>query len=127
MSDNAEADNNLPFYLRLLLKIPKMSLESFSATFQNIFWTVLLPLMLMGYSFLNLILLILLPFPWNYASVIGVAFVLMLFMLRIFLDRELNTAKAMLKEGNFRWNVERAIEDYFQLLKKQNDNKNSEN
>jgi len=126
MSDNTNVDENLPLVYRLLLKVPRLKVEFFSVRFDGVFWAVLLPIMVAGYNFLNLVLLVFLPFPFNYVSVAIGASLIILLVLRIFLERALNTKRAIMGETQFRWDIDEALEHYLHLQKEEDD-KNSEN
>ncbi|MCJ7423323.1 hypothetical protein MUP01_03535 [Candidatus Bathyarchaeota archaeon] len=107
----------LPLSYRILLKVPKLSLESFSERFQGIFWIIVLPVLFMCDFFANLAFLTMLPFPSNCLSVFLLTLTIALLLLRILLERALNTRDAMLKQGSYRWDVEKSFQEYEQLLR----------
>jgi len=76
--------------------------------------------MLRGYVFLNLVLLVFLPFPFNYVSVAAGAFVIILLILRMFLERALNPRRATLGKTHFYWSIDKSLEDCRQLRKGEN-------
>jgi hypothetical protein len=115
--DNADADHSeIPLLYRLVLKLPRLSLNGFSDRFQGLFWALILPTFVISDTIINLLFVMCLPFPFNLISVVLFTSILLTFILRIFLERALNTRRAIIGEGRFRWNVERAIQEYTQLL-----------
>lgn len=96
MSDNTSDRKDLPLLYRFLLRVPKLSLENFQMESEGIFWAVIVPIMLTGDVFLNLVLLVFLPFPFNYLSVTFITLIVAILVLRIHLERFLNTRKAIL-------------------------------
>lgn len=124
MSDDTGNLSNLPLRYRLILKVPKLSLEGYSEKFQGLFWVVLLPIFLLGDLCLNLLLLVGLPFPTNYlAFFVATSFVIML-ILRILVEQTLSASNAMLKERH-RWDVDKAVQGYLKILHKEKHDDNA--
>jgi hypothetical protein len=125
--DNADADHSeIPLLYRLILKFPLLSLNGFSDRFQGLFWVLILPTFVISDTMINLLFVMCLPFPFNLISVVLFTSILLMFILRIFLERALNTRRAIIGEGRFRWNVERAIQEYAQLLQERKRDKEAE-
>jgi len=74
--------------------------------------------MLIGDIFLNLALLVFLPFPFNCLSVTFITLIVAILILRIHLERFLNTRKAMLREGYFHWDLDKTLQEYLLVLQK---------
>lgn len=118
VSDNTSDRKDLPLLYRFLLRVPKLSLENFQMESEGIFWAVIVPIMLIGDVFLNLVLLVFLPFPFNYLSVTFITLIVAILVLRIHLERFLNTRKAILGEGYFHWDLDKALQEYLLVLQK---------
>jgi len=108
--------SRLPFFYRLILKVPGANfLESSSS---GVFWGIVVPIFLVLEFSLNLFLLLFFPFPINIilTSIIPVA-VLIIFV-RISLERFINWWNLNVGESSFKWNVEKAMQEYLAMLKK---------
>jgi len=108
--------SRLPFFYRLILKVPGANfLESSSS---GVFWGIVVPIFLVLEFSLNLFLLLFFPFPINIilTSIIPVA-VLIIFV-RINLERFINWWNLNVGESSFKWNVEKAMQEYLAMLKK---------
>lgn len=117
MSTDKESDN-LHFLYRIILKVPKLSIEGFSPELQGIFWVVGCPLFIIGVFFLNFVLLVLLPFPYNYAVDAFANLLIITFIARILVERRLRLEKALLNERGFKWDITKTAQEYVELLKK---------
>jgi len=117
MSDKKDAEG-LPLIYKIILKFPKLSVESFSPELQGLFWAICLPLFVVGVFFINLVLLVLLSFPFNYASAGVINIVIVMFIARIYVERSLNLEKALLHERGFKWDIIKTTQEYSELLKK---------
>jgi len=118
MSKTKSDEDKLPWIYRLILKLPKISVKSFS-DFQGIYWTIVLPLFLVGEFFLSLFLLTAIPFPTNFvvASVIPIA-VFVVFV-KVQLERFMNWWNLTFRSEPMEWDVKEATEEYIKLLEKQ--------
>lgn len=125
MSDNNEGSDDLdvPLVYRLILRFPRLSLDGFSDKFQGLFWVLILPILVMSDAMINLVLIVYLPFPFSLASVVVVTSILLMFMIRILVERELNVRRTIVREGRFRWDVEKAVQEYSRLLQKRKEDK----
>jgi ABC-type transport system involved in cytochrome bd biosynthesis fused ATPase/permease subunit len=120
LNDGAEADeSDLPWLYRLILRFPRLSLEDFPERLQGLFWVLILPAFVIGDVMVNFVFLFYVPFPYNYASVFAFTLILVMLMLRIFLERALNARRTIVREARFRWDVERSLQQYSELLEKQ--------
>jgi hypothetical protein len=117
MSDKKDV-KGLPLIYKIILKFPKLSVESFSSELQGLFWAVGLPLFVIGVFFLNFALLVLLYFPFNYLAVGVINFMIVMFIARIYVERSLNLEKALLHERGFKWDIIKTTHEYSELLKK---------
>lgn len=123
MPDDARDLKDLPLMYRLILKFPKLSLEGYSEKFQGIFWVVVVPIFLIVDFCVNLLILVFLPFPINYLGFFVATSFVAILIIRILVDRTLDTSKAMLKEGH-PWDIDKAVQGYLQLLHKEKDGDN---
>ncbi len=115
--DDTKADLSLPLFYRVVLKFPKLSVESFSAERQGLFWAVGLPVFVICYVFLNILLLIFLSFPYNYVIVLALGILYAMFIIRILVERELSSKRAIVRSAYFRWQIDKSLQDYLHLIK----------
>jgi hypothetical protein len=122
MKQKGSRSEDLPLFYKIILKFPKLSLDALSGNekLHGIFWAAILPSLLLGDFFLNMLLMTVLSFPFNVISVAAVNSLIMLLILRILVERTLNSEKAYLSQG-FNWNLEKSLEDYFLLIHKRED------
>lgn len=116
--DGDAEDSEISLLYRIILRFPRLRIDGFSDRFQGLFWGLILPIFVMSDTMATLLLMICLPFPLNFISVVTLTSMILMFMLRIFIERELSMRRAIAEEGRFRWNVETAIQEYAQLLQK---------
>lgn len=124
--DGDAEDSEIPLLYRIILRFPRLSIDGFSDRFQGLFWALILPIFVVSDTMATLLLMVCLPFPLNFISVVTLTSMILMFMLRIFVERELNMRRAIVEEGRFRWNVETAIQEYAQLLQKRKRGKEDE-
>jgi hypothetical protein len=120
VDDSADSDQ-LPLVYKLILKVPKLSLDGASEKVYGIFWAVILPILVICEFLTNLMLLTYARFPFNVLSVILFNSVVGLFALRILVERTLNSEKAILNQGHFEWKVEETFNEYLRCLRKDED------
>jgi hypothetical protein len=122
MKQKRSQREDLPIFYKIILKVPKLSLDALSGNekLHGIFWAAILPSLLFGDLFLNMLLIAVLIFPFNVLSVIAINSLIILLILRILVERALNSEKAYLSQG-FNWNLEKSLEDYFLLIHKRED------
>jgi hypothetical protein len=124
--DGDAEDSEIPLLYRIILRFPRLSIDGFSDRFQGLFWALILPIFVVSGTMATLLLMVCLPFPLNFISVVTLTSMILMFMLRIFVERELNMRRAIVEEGRFRWNVETAMQEYAQLLQKRKRDKEDE-
>jgi len=112
--------NELPWYYRLILKIPAADfLENISS---GLFWAMIVPIFLGLESFLALFLLLYFPFPMNVGMALVIPVVILVMFLRISLERFLNYWNGTVKDSQ-EWNIDKTMPEYLELLKKRNKEK----
>jgi hypothetical protein len=113
--------NRLPWYYRLILKIPGADvLENISS---GLFWAIVVPIFLLLEFFFTLFALVYFPFPINVcmASIIPVA--ILLVFIRISLERFINWWDATVNDS-LEWNIDKTMPEYMKLLKKKKEENN---
>jgi hypothetical protein len=117
--------SKLPIIYRLILKLPNLSLDSFPDYFSGIFWAIIIPIFLTAEIFLSIFLLVFFPFPINFISFSVIPAVVFLIFVKIMLTRLINWWNATFGEP-FKWDVEKATEEYIAVLCKQKSKKNKD-
>jgi sensor histidine kinase YesM len=112
--------NKLPWYYRLILKIPGS--EFVESTSSGIFWGLIVPVFLVLEFALNITLLLFFPFPTNIALVIIIPAAILLVFLRVSMERFINWWNSIV-DNSFEWNIERTMPEYLDLLKKREEKK----
>ncbi|MBS7636091.1 hypothetical protein KEJ37_01895 [Candidatus Bathyarchaeota archaeon] len=110
--------SKIPLVYRVILKVPKLSIEGFPPEWQGIFWAVGLPLFVVGIFWLNFVLLVFSEFPINYTLSGVMNLAILLFIARILVERKLKLEGALLNEKGFNWDVDQKAHEYIELLKK---------
>jgi hypothetical protein len=118
MDDKADEIEGLHWFYKLLLKFPLFNLDIFPSEFEGIFWTIIVPICLVLQLFANLFLLSYFTFPINYLCILAVDLFVFIAFLRILLERALNTGRAILRSSVFHWNIEKALQEYYQIITK---------
>ncbi|MDI6806116.1 MAG: hypothetical protein QMD20_05595 [Candidatus Bathyarchaeia archaeon] len=112
--------NKLPFFYRLILKIPGANyIESVSS---GIFWALIVPIFLVLEFFLNLFLLLLFPFPINIALASITPVAILIIFVRISLERFINWWNLNVGESSFEWNIKETMQEYLAMLKEKEQN-----
>jgi len=126
MKQDGSRREDIPLFYKIILKVPKLSLDFLSGNekLHGFFWAAVLPSLLFGDLFLNMLLIAVLSFPFNVLSVTAINALIMLFILRILVERALNSEKAYLGQS-FKWNLEKSLNDYLSLIKNKDENKNN--
>ncbi|MEM2507478.1 MAG: hypothetical protein QW670_03715 [Candidatus Bathyarchaeia archaeon] len=117
----------IPLLYRVILKVPKLSIEGLPPEWQGIFWAIGLPLFIIGAFWFNFALLVLFEFPINYVLTGVVDLVILLFIARILIERRLRLEEALLREKGFNWDVDQFAREYIELLKKGRSKSQKEN
>jgi hypothetical protein len=112
----------LPWYYKLVLKIPG---TGFLENASGIFWGVITPTFLILEFFLSIFLMISFPFPINLVLTSIIPVSTFTIFLKITLDRFINWWNAIFGNSGFVWNVDETLQEYVNLLKKQEEEKNS--
>ena len=117
MSDNKKINlKKLPWFYRLILKIPG---TDFLESAGGIFWGILMSIFLVLEFFLSLFLLIFFPFPINLALMLIIPIVTFLVFVKITLERFINWWNAVFGKSGYEWNIDKTLQDYVNLLRKQ--------
>ena len=103
---------------RLILRLPKLSLESLPPVLQGTFWVIILPLVLIGQCYLNFYLLLAFRFPLNVLVVGGVVSIFLVAFYRVMLDRALNSLRMLFYPARLDKDAEQLVQEYIHLLKK---------
>ena len=101
-----------PLWIRIILKVPKLSLEGFSDRFQGAFWISILPIFLVLFFYANLLLIACLSSPFNMILVAVLDSSIAALLIRILVERTLTSEEAMLNQEHFRWDLERSLNEY---------------
>jgi len=109
----------MPWYYRLVLRLPKLSIEEFSEVFQGLFWVLFLPLLIVCNFFLGLVLFLFLPVPVNFIMVGAITLVLFIIFVKTQLERFINAWDAMIKKEPIEWNIDKTLQGYIELLQKE--------
>jgi len=116
MSAKEIDQENLPWYYRLVLRLPRLSMEGFSEVFQGIFWVLFLPLLIVCSFFLDLFLFLFLPGPVNFIAVSAITLVVFIIFVKTQLEKFINAWNAMIKKGPAEWNIDKTLQGYIELL-----------
>jgi hypothetical protein len=108
-------EENLPWFYRLILKIPG---TSFLENAGGIFWAILVPIFLIAEFFLSMYLLLSFSFPANIILTSIIPVVTFALFMKITFKRYMNWLNTIYGESGFEWNVEKTLNDYLALLKK---------
>jgi len=112
-------ESKLPFFYKLILKIPLPSLDSMSDTFQGLFWAIFAPVSVVAAFFTSLLLLTCLPSPFNIAAVLLVPSVFTLAFLRVHVERFIQGWNALIDTSTKEKDVEKLMNEYLEILKEQ--------
>lgn len=118
-------EEKLPLIYRLILRLPKPTLDFLPEVSQGIFWAIIVPIFLILEFFLSVFLLVAFPFPTNILFTSIVPTIIFIIFLRTMLERSINSWNALMESGIV-LNVEKAVRDYVDFLKKQKSKKNQE-
>ncbi|MEM1551159.1 MAG: hypothetical protein QXH03_00625 [Candidatus Bathyarchaeia archaeon] len=115
-------EKDLPWFYRLILKIPG---TDFLEGAGGIFWGILVPIFLMGEFLLSLYFIVTFRFPLNILLVLIIPTATFILFVKISLKRFINWWNATFGEPGFKWDIERSMKEYLDLLRrrKQKDTK----
>lgn len=119
MSKTKLDKDKLPWIYRLILELPKVSLESTSGEFQGIYWAIVIPLFLIFEFFLSLFLLVTFQFPMNLVMTGIIPVAIFLVFVKVQLERFLNWWNLTFESKPMKRDVKKATEEYIKLLEKQ--------
>jgi len=111
-------ERKLPLIYRLILKLPKPSLDFLPEFSHGIYWAVIVPIFLTLESFMSLFLLVGFPFPLNLLLAGIIPTIIFILFLRISLERFINWWNANVAHSGFEWNVEKSAKEYLDFLEK---------
>jgi hypothetical protein len=107
---------DLPWYYRVLLKIPGG--DFLANVSSGIFWAIVVPIFLLLYAFINLTLLVAFSFPLNILLAAIIPTTLLLIFVRMSLFRFLLWWNESVVKTSLEWNVEKRLEEYLAMMKK---------
>ena len=112
----------LPWFYKLVLKIPGTDyLESAG----GLFWGILVPTFLILEFFLSLFLLVYFTFPTNVILILVIPLSTFAVFVKITLKRFINWWNANFGKSGLEWNIGKTLQEYVDLLKRQNKEKNT--
>ena len=112
----------LPWFYKLVLKIPGTDyLESAG----GLFWGILVPTFLILEFFLSLFLLVYFTFPTNVILILVIPLSTFAMFVKITLKRFINWWNANFGKSGLEWNIDKTLQEYVDLLKSQNKEKNT--
>ncbi len=112
-------ESKLPLFYRLILKIPLPNLDSLPDAVQGLFWVIVAPVSVVVASFVSMLLLTVLPSPFNVAAVILVPSIFMLVFLRLSVERFVRGWNAMVDTPAADRDVAKLVNEYVTMLKDQ--------
>lgn len=115
----------LSVFYRLLLKLPKLSLESLPQTFHGVFYSIILPIFVFLNFLLTLAFLVFFPFPINLVLTCVVPVMVFLYFAKSMVERFISWYQATFGKP-MEWNVKKAADEYIALLEKQKSKKNED-
>ena len=112
----------LPWFYKLALKIPG---TDFLESAGGLFWGVLAPTFLILEFFLSLFLLMYFTFPMNAILTLVIPLSTFAMFVKITLKRFINWWNAHFEKSGLEWNIDKTLQEYVDLLKSQNKEKNT--
>lgn len=114
-------EKDLPWFYRLILKIPG---TDFLEGAGGIFWGILAPTFLMGEFLLSICLIVTFRFPINIILVLIIPAATFTLFVKISLKRFINWWNATFGESGFKWDIEKSMKEYLDLLKSRREENN---
>ncbi len=112
----------LPWFYKLVLKIPgTYYIESAG----GLFWGILVPTFLILEFFLSLFLLVYFTFPTNVILILVIPLSTFAMFVKITLKRFINWWNANFGKSGLEWNIDKTLQEYVDLFKRQNKEKNT--
>lgn len=103
---------SLPWYYRVILKIPMPEFSFLQSSWGGFFWLISLLLFLTGEFFLNLLLLVFFPFPINVVLAAIIPSAVFIVFVRINLERFIAWWNSACAESGFKWNIDKSLQEY---------------
>jgi hypothetical protein len=114
---------SLPWYYRVILKIPVPEINLLQSSWGGLFWLILLLLFLALEFFLNLILLVFLSFPINVILVAIIPSAVFIMFVRINLERFISWWNSACAESGFKWNLDKSVQEYLDSIEEKEEDK----
>jgi hypothetical protein len=127
MAETEKEEENRPvlklsIFDKWLLKLPKLSLESFPDYFHGIFFSIVIPVFMILEFFFTIVLLVYVPFPTNLLLALVIPAFIFLYFGKTMVERFVNWYNATFGKP-MEWNVDKTAKEYFELLEKQKSKK----
>jgi len=116
MSKTESDKDKLPWFYRLILRLPKIEVHS---DLQGVYWAIVIPAFLIFEFFLSLFLLTNLSFPINLVTASVIPITVFVVFVKVQLERFMDWWNSTFRSEPMRWDVQKATEEYILLLKKQ--------
>ena len=104
---------DLPIFYRLILKIPLLSLGSFS----GLFWAIFVPIFIVLNFFLDLFIMVYFSFPINLALTFVIPVLIFTLFMRVMLERMINWWNSFIVSGYTQRELSKVINEYVSLIK----------
>ena len=112
----------LPWFYKLVLKIPG---TDYVESAGGLFWGILVPTFLILEFFLSLFLLVYFTFPTNVILILVIPLSTFAMFVKITLKRFINWWNANFGKSGLEWNIDKTLQEYVDLFKRQNKEKNT--
>lgn len=109
---------DLPFFHRLVLKLPSPNLNFLPDVSKGVFWAFIVPIFIASQSFLTLYLLIAFRFPLNLLLVGAIPSFICLMAFRMSLERFLILRNTVVAQTGYKWDLKKSAQEYYMLLEK---------
>ena len=119
MSETKLDRDKLPWIYRVILRLPKIGLESVLGDLQGVYWAIVVPLFLVCEFFLSLFLLLAFPSPINFVMICIIPAATFVIFVKVELERFMNWWNMTFPSRPMRWDVKKTTEEYVKLLQKQ--------
>lgn len=113
-------EEDLPFFYRLILKIPIISLNSSAA---GLFWAIICPIFIILSFFFDFIILLSFPFPINCIIAAVVPAIIFVLFLKVMLTRLINWWNNFVVSGYTQRKIDEVIDEYMALVNKRTKNR----
>jgi hypothetical protein len=108
---------SLTWYYRVILKIPLPEISFLQSSLGGFRWLISVLVFLVLESFLNLFLLVFLPFPINIVLAAIIPSAVFIMFVRINLRRFITWWNSVCAEFGFKWNMEKSMQEYLAAIK----------